>query len=288
MDFLENLFSQEYFAPVLFIVIAVLAVLFIIVLIMALKDAKKNKAQQTTSNGNTDAFAEQNTNPVDVSVPVQNNVEVASPVVEENQVAQNNVIESIQPVSSNFENVNVEAPQPVVEGAPVATPVVENAQVTTPVNNEFKNVVVEAPTENVVPVAPINVTPEIQNTFASANEVSTPEVNNQDIKIESEPVANVNEVDKAENDLDQIAATLLKEYQNTNSGTEAEVASQSATSPVFVSPDTLPNTDSQVDEPSLASIPTPQPVRVTNTSTVIDSSKQGLNNIPTEEYNINK
>ena len=56
MNFLEKLYSQEYFAPVLFTIIAILAVLFVIVLILALRDAKKNKKVEEKVN---DTFAEQ-------------------------------------------------------------------------------------------------------------------------------------------------------------------------------------------------------------------------------------
>ena len=68
------------------------------------------------------------------------------------------------------------------------------------------------------------------------------------------------------------------------------------TSPVFVTPDTLPN---KVDEekveatemPNLIDIPVPQPIRVVQSSQVIDSSKKeniSLNEIENEEYSIKR
>lgn len=55
MDFLYKLYSNQYFALILFSVIAVLLVLFIIVLIAAMKDAKKRKLEISNSEESTEA-----------------------------------------------------------------------------------------------------------------------------------------------------------------------------------------------------------------------------------------
>lgn len=272
MEFLEKLYSNELFAPILFIIIAVLAVAFIIVLILALKDAKKNKGVDGSGTPIENTFAQQEQVPTAVNVPVEGQVEPVQNFEQNNPtIAPDNVIESVQPTNNTFESVNIEAPTPSVEPV-VVQPVDQPSMVQSSVQ----------PVVN--PVNPV--------------ETVVPQVESPDIKIEASPVATQEDVNRAENDLDQIAATLLKEYQKEAPGVvnpiKEEVSSvvqpSEQISPVFVSPDTLPN---KVEETStgisnLSDIPTPQPVRVTNTSTVIDSSNQNINNIATEEYNISK
>ena len=111
----------------------------------------------------------------------------------------------------------------------------------------------------------------------------------------------------AETDLDEIAATLLSEYQKEAPAvapapaTEVELPksedntnvapSNEQFSSVFVTPNSLPNEEKVADIPSLNDIPAPQPVRVVNQSTIIDSSKKdnvNVNNIEAETYNLNK
>lgn len=234
MEFLEKLYSQEYFAPVLFTVIAILAVLFIIVLILALRDAKKRK--NIEGNGSTDTFAQTNEQPQEISIniaPSSTEVKAEIPTV--------NVISSVDPTTNSFQNIEV--PAPIVE------------------NNETP--IVAAPTEEIVqPVAPVE--------------------EPQDIKIESAPSvsADVN----SSNDLDAIASTLLSEYQK-----DKEVSEKVETPAPEVATNPLPVEEKkEIDLPSLNDIPVPQPVKVTETQTVIDSSKQSVDSIQTEEYNINK
>ena len=103
MEFLEKLYSKEYFAPVLFAVIAILAVLFVIVLILALRDAKKKKALENEAAN--DAFAKVNDEPQEV------NINVETPAVPE--VKEESVVNSVEATPTGFENVEV--PAPVVE-----------------------------------------------------------------------------------------------------------------------------------------------------------------------------
>ena len=253
MEFLEKLYSQEYFAPVLFTIIAILAVLFVIVLILALRDAKKKKGNVEANT--TDAFAKTEDEIQEINVNVSN----ANEVKEENK--EESVISSVEPTNNGFEDVAVEAP------------VAENNEI--PIVNENNSEANVEPTfEPVSPVAPV----EEQN----------------EIKIEPEAEVSSNDVEKAESDLDAIAATLLSEYQKDGEAKEEDKVETPSVQPdqfsaVGVTPNTLPNVEEEeTSVPNLNDIPTPQPVRVTDTSTVIDSSKANVDNIPTEEYNINK
>lgn len=230
MDFLEKLYSKEYFAPVLFTVIAILAVLFVIVLILALRDAKKKKALENAAAN--DAFAKVNEEPQEV------NISVATPEVPE--VKEENVVNSVEATPAGFENVEV--PAPVVE------------------SNETP--IVTAPTFEAA-------TPDVP--------VEEP----QDIKIEEAPKVEVNQEQSAMNDLDSIASTLLSQYKKEEAPkVEAPVEA----------PSVAPVQSEAVasDIPNFGDIPVPQPVRVTDSANVIDSSSQNVANIQAEEYNINK
>ena len=259
MEFLEKLYSQEYFAPILFTIIAILAVLFIIVLILALRDAKKKKG--AVDNTTTDAFAKTNEEVQEINVNVS-----APEVSEENkeEKKEESVINSVEPTAAGFENVEVPAPVAEENETPISNPInVEpTSEIVAPASEESQDIKIEATPEVITPVV-------------------------------SAPASN--DVEKAENDLDSIAATLLSEYQKDGSSNETKVETpsvQSATefSSVGITPNTLPveNENKSVEIPGLNDIPVPQPVRVTETSTVIDSSKQKVDSIPTEEYNLNK
>jgi len=248
MEFLEKLYSQEYFAPVLFTVIAILAVLFIIVLILALRDAKKKKNVESGAN---DAFANVSEEPQEINVNVTKPEEAEVKI--EPTIKEEGVISNVEPTPTGFENIEI--PAPVVENN--ETPIVSEQSAEVPVQEEP-----------------------------------------QDIKIEPEAQSNTVEVATPENDLDSIAATLLSEYQkdgvsgqdNVEIKPEEPSVQPSNFSSVGITPNELPveEENKNISIPNLDDIPVPQPVRVTETSTVIDSSKQGVDNIPTEEYSINK
>ena len=239
MEFLEKLYSQEYFAPVLFAVIAILAVLFIIILILALRDAKKRKI---VDGGTNDAFAKVSEEPQEINVSVSN--PETSEVKIEPEIKEGSVISNVEPSANGFENIEV--PAPVVENN--ETPIVSEQSVDIP--------------------APVQEEP-------------------QDIKLETELPAVNNEVEKAESDLDSIAATLLNEYKK-DDAVGSSVEEPKSFSSVDVTPNTLPAEEvkNDVSFPNLNDIPVPQPVRVTETATVIDSSKQNVDNISAEEYNL--
>lgn len=249
MEFLEKLYSKEYFAPVLFTVIAILAVLFIIVLILALRDAKKKK---NVEGGTNDAFAKVSEEPQEINVNVSSSEPTEVPVITENkeeEVKSESVVSSVEPTPTGFENVEVPAPVEESNETPIVT---------------------EAPAPFATP------TPEV------------PE-EPQDIKIDSIPDVDTPDVTKAENDLDSIAASLLSDYQKEKEEkVETPTVQPNEFSSVGITPNTLPvEEEKSFDIPNLNDIPVPQPVRVTETSTVIDSSKQSVDSIPTEEYNIN-
>ena len=232
MEFIEKLYSNDLFAPILFSIVGVLSVLFVIVLILALRDAKKSKE---------------------------------SVIITE-------VPEEFDKYSDEQMLADFEAQMKAAE--------------------EEKKANVEVPKEEVVSNIDLD-----DNSFESVS-VDTPEILPEDtskIKVEKEEVASV-ELERAENDLDEIAATLLKEYQKETSDdevVEATPISEAQTSPVFVSPDTLPVKEEKVsvELPSISDIPVPQPVRVVQTSSIIDSSKKdslSLNDIANEEYTIKR
>ena len=235
MEFIEKLYSNEYFAPVLFTIVGILTVLFIVVLILALLDAKKSRKSVVEIVETPDEFAKLNS---EFTEDVMNFKEDKKEVVEENK--EEVVIDKVEPDADSFEEVTIEAPQ--------------------------------------------------EEVISDANE---------EIKVENEEVASV-ELERAENDLDEIAATLLREYQKEDSDDEkieTPHVVDDQISPVFVTPDTLPNkveenNDVTIDNmPSLSDIPLPQPVRVVSQSQIIDSSKKdnkSINDIETEEYNIKR
>ena len=229
MEFIEKLYSNELFAPILFTIVGILAVLFVVVLILALKDAKKSKKDVVKVADNTEEFNKLNEEVVETPI-VTNELEEKSLVNED-------VVNNVIPDSDVFEEVTIDAPE-------------------IDLNNDDK------------------------------------------IKIENEEVASI-ELERAESDLDEIAATLLKEYQKEKNDDEEVIETpqiaDSQISPVFVTPDTLPvkeeDKESEVEMPSLSDIPIPQPVRVVQSSQIVDSSKKenvSINDIETEEYNIKR
>ena len=176
----------------------------------------------------------------------------------------------------------------------------------TPVSGKFEDVNVGAPTEFDVPVIANQVEESVPVDENVNNEVSFESVDTP-IETEKSAVASVEEVKKAENDLDAIAATLLAEYQKEpsnanedkavdlpkNNEEDNKVMPNDQFSSVFVTPNTLNEEEKNEEKssiPSINDIPSPQPVRVVSQSTIIDSSKSDgvdINNIETETYNLN-
>ncbi len=229
MEFIERLYSNELFAPILFTIVGILAVLFVVVLILALRDAKKSKKDVVEVADNTEEFNKISEEVVETPIETKE---------EENELVKDeSVINNLTPISDNFEEVSIEAPE-------------------TELKDDGK------------------------------------------IKIENEEVASI-ELERAENDLDEIAATLLKEYQKEESEEDEVIdkpqVAEKQISPVFVTPDTLPakeeEKEAEIEMPSLSDIPVPQPVRVVQSSQIIDSSKKesfSINDIETEEYNLKR
>ena len=246
MNFLEKLYSNSYFAPVLFGVIAVLAVLFVIVLIMALKDAKKRNGEETKVD---DTLSKVEEEPKDLSIEMTDTKEDNNEEVED-KLSATDVISSLVPENDSFENISISAP------------------------SEDQEIELKAEEED-----PFN------------GIVTLNEDNTTSVEVEPSDVAIVDEVAQAESDLDAIAKTLLAEYRKempkVNKQVEETPSQSDQYSSVFVTPNTLSSDD---NTPNLFDIPTPQPVRVVDQSTIIDSSNRtnnvDINNISNEEYTI--
>ena len=244
MEFIEKLYSQEYFAPVLFAVVAILAILFIIVLILAVKDSKKKK--NVTSNEVSDTFAK-----VD-DVPQEINVNVTSEnqeKIEVSEIKEENPVNNIETNGTEFESVVV--PAPIGE---------ENETI---INND-NNIISEEVTH--IPVEPeeirVEASPEMESSIKN------------------------DEVEQAENDLDSIAASLLSEYKKDNKTedeTPVELPQVEETSKPIVEEE-----KKEIELQNLNDIPVPQPIKVTDTAAIIDSSKKRVDDIQTEEYSLNK
>ena len=142
MDFLDRLYSSNYFGIGLFAVISFLVVAFLIVLFFGKKDEKKRKLETTQKLETENTFKETSTaSPVEIPA----NPEPVAPINLEPQ-APVQVNEPVQPVS----NIPVEPVTPVMPVPPVEPIKVEQ-------NNEYvDNLTVEEPVKTTsIPVTPI-------------------------------------------------------------------------------------------------------------------------------------
>ena len=226
-EFMEKLFSSQYFVVILFAAIGILALLFIIVLIMALKDAKKNKRAQALTQESDQAekmadvaFASVSDEPVKVETKGNNEV-VEKP---------DDVVEIKATNNNTFDDIKVDAPTEMS-------------------NNEEKTVFPD-----------LNVTKPDNNGIEIVNDVNN-FTNDEEVKTE-EPV--------------------LKPQQ------------PEQFSSVYVTPSSKEEVNkSDNNIPDFSDIPMPTPIQVVNSAGIIDSSKQNVENTPTEdvsksseEYNI--
>ena len=234
MKILENLYSQPYFAPVLFGIIVVLAILFIVILILALRDLKKNSKNKVDNTQDLLSKTDDESVNLEMMANQDNNIDNSNV---NNNFDMDATIEFKTPVNG-FQPINVEAP--TMEDNVVENAVVDNFNV------EEK----------------VNVTEE--------------------------------EVSKAENDLDTIAATLLAEYKKENVEDGVTEVSETSSpkdqfSSVYVKPDTLPVEEKKrTNIPNFADIPMPQGVRVVNSSNIIDSSVSNKQEDNNEDDNYQK
>ena len=206
MDFLDRLYSSNYFGIGLFAVIAFLVVTFLIVLFFGKKDAKKRKLEETQSIGTEDTFKETST-PTPVEIPanpepvapinLEANTPISepvSPVVE--PVNPTPIVEPVAPINTNVAGARLGPVTPVMPTPPVEPIKVEED------NNEFvDNLTVEepvrpAPMPTVAPVTPV--TPIITEEPKPEPKIMEPtkiEVPVEPVKpIISEPVTPVNPV----------------------------------------------------------------------------------------------
>ena len=139
MDFLDKLYSSNYFGIGLFAVIAFLVVTFLIVLFFGKKDEKKRKLEATQNISTENSFKETST-PTPVEIP--KNPEPVAPI---------NL--GSEPVKEeNSQSIPLEPVTPVMPVPPVAPIKLEEND-----NNEYvENLTVEEPKKEVeVPVTPI-------------------------------------------------------------------------------------------------------------------------------------
>ena len=139
MDFLDKLYSSNYFGIGLFAVIAFLVVTFLIVLFFGKKDEKKRKLEATQNISTENSFKETST-PTPVEIPKD-----PEPVAPIN-------LESEPVKEENSQSIPLEPVTPVMPVPPVAPIKLEEND-----NNEYvENLTIEEPKKEVeVPVTPI-------------------------------------------------------------------------------------------------------------------------------------
>lgn len=170
MDFLNKLYSSEYFGIGLFCVIAFLVVTFLVVLFFGKKDEKKRKLEETnrleTVNEVPNAFQE-TTTPTPVEVPVENVAATLEPVtpiapVEYEPVASETAV--IEEKTDFVQNLTMEE-TPVIEpvvisevptDAPVVVEQEKEIVPVEPIINPVEPQVEITPIEN---IQPINIEP---------------------------------------------------------------------------------------------------------------------------------
>lgn len=247
MDFLDRLYSSNYFGIGLFAVIAFLVVTFLIVLFFGKKDEKKRKLESTQKMSTENTFKETSTAtqveiptnpepvaPINLEPPVQE-TPVVAPTVE--PVAEASIATPVTPVmpvppvtpihveSNNdyVDNLTVEEPvaQPVID-TPKVEPIIPT--VTPVVNNEPKmespRVELE-PTKIEVPKEPVQPIVEPVTRFSSEPVRPVIEENEPKLQINDEPIVNTyyKPVEKTEAeaikvpniDFDALAKSISKE-----------------------------------------------------------------------------
>ena len=139
MDFLDKLYSSNYFGIGLFAVIAFLVVTFLIVLFFGKKDEKKRKLEATQNISTENSFKETST-PTPVEIP--KDPEPVAPI--------NLGSEAVK--EENSQNIPLEPVTPVMPVPPVAPIKLEEND-----NNEYvENLTIEEPKKEVeVPLTPI-------------------------------------------------------------------------------------------------------------------------------------
>ena len=159
-EFMEKLYSNQYFGVVLFAIIGLLSLLFIIVLILALRDVKKRKHIEDVTEESDKAEDMAN-----VAFASFNDVPVKVEVKEEKlstEAKEDNVVEIKSSQEGAFENVAVEAPTTMPEedskslfpdleiDKPIANETVNiSNSVEEPIKEEIKQEVTEEPKQEV-------------------------------------------------------------------------------------------------------------------------------------------
>ena len=225
MDFLDRLYSSNYFGIGLFAVIAFLVVTFLIVLFFGKKDEKKRNLEATKNLNTEDTFKETST-PTPVEIP--SNPEPVAPINLEPTVPEQETpvvpsIEPVQPIVDNtlvdtvtpvmpvppvapisyndndyVDNLTVEEPQPSVptietpKVEPIITPVpaTEEPKVEAPIKLEPTKI--EAPTEPITPIIKEEPTINNETIIPTKTEEVTPIIKEEEpkLQINEEPVLN--------------------------------------------------------------------------------------------------
>ena len=227
MDFLDKLYSSNYFGIGLFAVIAFLVVTFLVVLFFGKKDEKKRKLEETTKVGVTNENAFKETTPVTpVEIPVNPepvapiNLEPAAPVAPvepvvpiqtestvNTQARENIPVPPVMPVppvepvkveenNEYVDNLTVEEPvRPVIETPhvePIITPVTKIEQ-----REEIKPSIELEPTKIEIPKEPVTpiiepVIPKVSEPVSPVRENVTPVIKEEEpkLQINEEPIIN--------------------------------------------------------------------------------------------------
>lgn len=194
MEFLDNLYSNNYFGIGLFAVIAFLVVTFLIVLFFGKKDAKKRRLSEIQNNDMTDGFKETSM-PTKVEIPI-NPEPVApinlEPIAEPTVVPQVPVVEPINTPDEVFPTQQ-EAVAPVNPVDPnIGTPTLLEKEEVSPVLNTPKVEPIISPV-NYQPVEPPHdepiISPEpISPIIPEVNEVKPINLEPTKIEVKNTPV----------------------------------------------------------------------------------------------------
>ncbi len=234
MDFLDKLYSSNYFGIGLFAVIAFLVVTFLIVLFFGKKDEKKRKLEVTQNLEATDTFKE-TTKEVPVEIPT--NPEPVAPI-DLDPVSPLPVEEKTEPVISENKEP-LETVIPVAPVAPINEEYVENLTVEEPAKEEVKPVIDpispiinEEPVAEPVKLEPTKINIPIEPVNPVINEGVTPVIKEEEpkLQINEEPILNTyyKPIEKTTSDpikvpnidFDSLAKSISKELDELENDTK--------------------------------------------------------------------
>ncbi len=212
-DFLNRLYSYEYFGTYLMISIAVLILLFVIILFFGKKDQKKREIEETKKLQqikSEDAFKEE-----DNSLKVETE-EIKEPVKEENpSVNEPVIVPSIENITPNIESESLDSASDTLPNIPNSLEVenlttnietveqVENENLEKPVLNAIPNIEEEKISEGPV----LEPEEELPLVFDSSDAPEIPEFNLDEI-IRS--TVDTNNIEPAKDEIDSLTIEMPK------------------------------------------------------------------------------